>query len=295
MSRLTPSSPLRYPGGKASLSNFVESLLKHNGLVGCSYIEPYAGGAGLALRLLERGFVDDIYLNDKCPLLSCFWRVLFNDTENLLRLISKRAITMEQWHKAKVVLANYKKRRPLEVAYAFFFLNRTNFSGVIDAGVIGGKRQAGTYKLDARFPKQRLINLIERVANRKEHVHLYNRDALDFLREDVLNLAPEAFVYCDPPYYVKGQGLYLNAYSNDDHAEVARYIRAQRDLNWIVSYDNEPAIVELYRGEQMYSFDLQYSARQVRMGKELLVLSPCIKMPVSTTSKQSFHEVLARR
>jgi DNA adenine methylase len=57
-------SPLRYPGGKSRIFPFVSQLFYENGMIGSSYAEPYAGGAGLALRLLFDEYVDKIYLND---------------------------------------------------------------------------------------------------------------------------------------------------------------------------------------------------------------------------------------
>ncbi len=274
MGTCSPASPLRYPGGKQCLSAFVAELIRTNEMTGCTYAEPYAGGAGLALRLLMDGVVGDVLLNDKCPMLTTFWMQLFHNTDALLRKVDETPVTMEEWHRTREITMRPTEFAPLQVAFAFFFQNRTNFSGVINGGVIGGKGQAGQYRLDARYPKARLLPLMERVASLRERVSIFNLDALDFLEREVACRGETVFTYCDPPYFVKGQGLYLNAYRPEDHAEVSNYLHKQPRMRWIVSYDNVPKIAVLYAQDQLFSFDLPYSAHQKRRGKELMVLSP---------------------
>ena len=50
-------SPLRYPGGKGKLARFVADVIRSNDLQDGSYVEPYAGGAGVAFELLLTGIV----------------------------------------------------------------------------------------------------------------------------------------------------------------------------------------------------------------------------------------------
>ncbi len=274
MGTCSPASPLRYPGGKQCLSAFVSALIQANGMKGCTYAEPYAGGAGLALRLLMDGVVGDVLLNDKCPMLTTFWLQLFHNTDALLRLVNDTPVTMDEWHRTREITTRPGEFDALQVAFAFFFQNRTNFSGVINGGVIGGKGQAGQYRLDARYPKARLLPLMERVASLRGRVKIFNLDALDFLEREVSSRGESVFTYCDPPYFVKGQGLYLNAYRPEDHEGVASYLHDHPRMRWIVSYDNVPEIAALYAQDQLFSFDLPYSAHQKRRGKELMVLAP---------------------
>jgi len=276
----SPSSPLRYPGGKQCLAPFVGALIEGNGLHGCSYAEPYAGGAGLALRLLLDGVVEGVLLNDKCSLVSTFWQVLFGQTEDLLRRVADTPVSMEVWRQTREVTQHYREFEPVDVAFALFFQNRTNFSGVIDGGVIGGKAQGGKYKLDARYPKGRLLALMGKVAALRDQVKVFNMDALNFMRSHVLSLGNKCFTYCDPPYFVKGQGLYLNAYQPQDHQQVASFLLGcPPEVRWMVSYDNVPEIVGMYKAARLFSFDLPYSAHVKRQGKELLALGPGVVLP----------------
>jgi len=80
-------SPLRYPGGKAKLKPFFAELIKLNKLEGCTYVEPYAGGAGLALSLLNDGLAARVTLNDADPIIFAFWQAVLNDTDALCSLI----------------------------------------------------------------------------------------------------------------------------------------------------------------------------------------------------------------
>ena len=50
-------SPLRYPGGKSILSPLLGNFIEINNLLDGIYIEPYAGGAGAALKLLFSEYV----------------------------------------------------------------------------------------------------------------------------------------------------------------------------------------------------------------------------------------------
>lgn len=280
MATSSPSSPLRYPGGKQSLSPFVRALIRANDMYGCVYAEPYAGGAGLALRLLMDDVVSRVLLNDKCPMICSFWRSLFWQTDELLQLVDKNPVTMETWRRTREITRRPKEFSEVEVAFALFFQNRTNFSGVIDGGVIGGKKQVGKYKLDARYPKDRLLKLMETLSMLRDRVSIFHLDAISFMHAHVLPWGRTCLTYCDPPYFEKGQALYMNSYLPEDHVKVADFLHEHAsDMRWMVSYDNAPQIIALYKEDSLYSFDLPYSAHRVRRGKELLALSSDVNLP----------------
>ena len=65
-------SPLRYPGGKNKLSAFIAKICIDNNING-HYVEPYSGGASVALFLLLEGFVNKITINDKDRAIYAFW------------------------------------------------------------------------------------------------------------------------------------------------------------------------------------------------------------------------------
>lgn len=272
-------SPLRYPGGKSSIFPMVSSIISHNDLQRGHYLEPFAGGAGLALSLLFNGVVHEIHLNDIDHAIWCFWDAVVNHSDALIEVIETTPVTMEQWHIQKSVQENQMNHTDLEVGFSLLFLNRTNRSGIVKkAGVIGGKNQDGKYKLDCRFNKNGIIEKIRMIERYKHRIHLSNVDALAFLEQKDSEVSGKKFFCIDPPYYVKGSSLYTNFYKHDDHLELSEAI-SKLESHWILTYDNANEIKSMYQNFKQYNFDLNYSAAIKRKGKEVLVTSKNIKLP----------------
>lgn len=270
-------SPLRYPGAKWRLEAFVSAILADNNLTGGRYIELYAGGASLALSLLYGGHVSDIHINDLDRSIYAFWKSATEHSEDLIDLIRKTPVTMNSWRTQQEVQKNKTHASLLALGFSTFFLNRTNRSGILTGGVIGGKNQDGQWKLDARFTKSNLISRIERVAAHRSQIHVTKMDAMYFLKRRGSTLPKKCFVYLDPPYYVKGSELYLNAYRPEDHEKLASTILSSLRRPWMVSYDDVPEIRALYGKVQSAPYILRYSASKSRKGREVVFLSPKIE------------------
>lgn len=276
---ITPS-PLRYPGGKTAIAPMVATLIEANSLNSFHYVEPYAGGAGLALSLLFKNFVSHIHLNDLDLSIWAFWHSILFKTDDFIKLINATEITMDQWHKQKYIQTIKNDVDTLTLGFSTFFLNRTNRSGIIQkAGVIGGLEQKSKYSLDCRFNKKKLISKIEKIAQHKESIHLYNMDAIDFIYEIEENIENRLFCI-DPPYFKKGQSLYTNFYTADDHKWLSEVIKNTKG-KWILTYDNAQEIKDLYSELPQYNFDLNYTAAEKRKGTELLITSPNFIIPDS--------------
>lgn len=269
-------SPLRYPGAKWRLEAFVAAMLADNNLKGGQYIEPYAGGASLALSLLYGGHVRDIHINDLDRSIYAFWKSATEYSEDLIDLIRKTPVTMNSWYKQQEIQKNKNQAPFLALGFSTFFLNRTNRSGILTGGVIGGKNQLGCWKLDARFTKSNLISRIERVAAHRSRIHVTKMDAMHFLKRRNATLPKKCLFYFDPPYYIKGSELYLNAYRPEDHERLARTILSSLRRPWMVSYDDVPEIRALYDKARNEPYILRYSASKSRKGKEVVFLSPKI-------------------
>lgn len=254
-------TPLRYPGGKARLGPWLAELMRHNRISGGDYAEPYAGGAGAALFLLMRGFVDRIHINDADPVVYAFWHAATKTTAKLVQLVKETPVTMRTWDEQQQVLSNPQRHSTLRVGFAAFFLNRTNRSGILTGGVIGGKGQTGNYGLDARFNKADLIMRIEAVGAMSKSITVSCSDARDWLLET--DLPKKSLLYLDPPYYVKGAQLYRNFYAPEDHAEIAKLVMSRR-TPVIVTYDDVPEIRSLYAEADVAKFSLHYSTHLAR-------------------------------
>jgi DNA adenine methylase len=270
---VTPS-PLRYPGGKTALFKLADSLLKKNSLGKSTYAEPFAGGGGLALSLLFEGTVRRIVLNDIDAGIYSFWDAVLNHNDRFVHLVENTPVTMTEWHRQRDVYRTAGQQPSLELGFATFFLNRTNRSGVIKGGVIGGLEQSGNYLLDCRYPTASLVDKIRRIARYRNSISIHQEDGLDFLTG--MSGRDDRIVYfIDPPYFRKGSGLYTNFYTPDDHSALANAV-SKLEQPWVLTYDFTPEIRELYPQFAQYSFDLNYSASVKRVGTELLVTSPGI-------------------
>lgn len=275
----TTFSPLRYPGGKGSLQNQVAELLVINDLQLGDYAEPYAGGCGLALSMLYRGYVSDIHINDIDAGIWSFWHSILTDTDAFIERMNRTPVTIEQWHREVELLNSGTDADSLTIGFATFFLNRTNRSGIIRrAGVIGGLEQNGNYKIDCRFNKPDLERRIRRVASYADRIHLHRMDAVAFLDHVQNDLPEDTFCYIDPPYYNKGSSLYTSFYEPDDHETVATRV-LQLTNPWIITYDHTPEIQALYRARRQFEFSLQYSVQEKRLGSELLIASKGLRLP----------------
>lgn len=270
-------SPFRYPGGKGKVANFVKLLFLRNNLAGHSYVEPYAGGASVALSILYEEYASHIYINDLNRSIFAFWHSVINRTDDLCRLIIDTAVTMEEWTRQKAV---QKASDPdlLELAFSTFFLNRTNRSGIIAGGAIGGREQGGPWKLDARYNKTELVRRIEKVARYRSRITLSQVDAAEYIRSIISQPLQDSFVYLDPPYYVKGEGLYEHFYRHENHMEIANLVSDLRNP-WVVSYDAAPEILDLYAEYKHIAYDLSYSAADRYRGNEVMFFSSSVEPP----------------
>lgn len=272
-------SPLRYPGGKNKLSAFIAKLCVDNNING-HYVEPYSGGASVALFLLLEGFVNKITINDRDRSIYAFWHSVLNKTNQLCELIQNAELTMDEWKKQREVQSNKKSANLLELGFSTFYLNRTNRSGIINAGVMGGLEQNGNYLMDCRFNKTELIARIRKIASKRKYIRLYRKDAIKLIDKIQGEADNENVIfYFDPPYYLKASTLYMNHYEDESHKLVSDKIKSIRNIKWVVSYDNVPEIQNLYSDCSKKEFSFKHTAYESRVGQEILFFSDNLQQP----------------
>lgn len=272
------NSPLRYPGGKANLVKYMDQVLESNGFKDRHFIEPFAGGAAATLYLLQRGTISSATLIERDPLVFSFWESVFFHTDELCDLIEDTEISLDTWN----MLDKYRKVDiPIEtlipiLGFSGLFYSRTNFSGILKAGPIGGQNQLGKYKIHCRFNKQRILNDIRFLSLYRDRVDVRWTDGLSYLSDNINTLAnANSFVYVDPPYYDKGKSLYRHYFTNEQHVELSNQLKPAR-YPWLLSYDNCVFINSLYDNKpenhlhtrRLY-FD--YSVKSTRKEAELLI------------------------
>lgn len=270
------ASPLRYPGGKWRVAPLFDRLISLNRLDDGRYVEPYAGGAGLALSLLLAGRVSEIHLNDLDPAIYSFWSCVLTRSNDLIEFIEHVPVTPDEWVRQKEIYTRAAGVSKFALACATFFLNRTNHSGILNGGMIGGKTQTGAWRLDARFNRSELATRVRRIVAVRSRIHISCMDALDVLKQ--FHRAKRTLIYLDPPYYGPGHHLYMNAYGHDDHVKVRDRVLSS-PVPWIVSYDDVPQIRRLYRPMRCRQLRLLHTARSARDGAEVLFFADCLRIP----------------
>ena len=266
-------SPLRYPGGKGKLAPFMGLMINKMNIKNGTYIEPFAGGAGVALMLLMEGYVDDIVINDYDKAIYSVWRAIISEPENLVDRILDTPINIDEWKKQKEIYVEQNKKYSLDLAFATFFLNRTNRSGILKGGPIGGFEQTGNYGIDARYNAEKLVERIRAVAKYKKHIKVYNKEIVSFIESVLPNYGQNSMTYFDPPYFNKGPELYKNFFDKEDHAKIAQLILNGVPGNWIITYDDTPEIIELYKQQCIRRYDLNYSAANTGKSSEVIVFN----------------------
>ncbi len=277
------SSPLRYPGGKSAMAGLLGEIRKLNRLGNRAFAEPFAGGAGASLSLLFFEETREIYINDLDTAIYDFWWILVNRPKRFIAMLNKTRVSMAEWYRQRQVYRDHTRQSRLRRGFSAFYLNRCNRSGIIvNGGPIGGLQQSGKWKLSARYNKTELRRRCEKIAEYRNRIHVSCNDGIEFIRS--LN-ADQTFFFVDPPYFVKGETLYLNTLDKGYHAALAAQLKSMTDAAWVLTYDDCPEIREMYEGwATIRQFSLQYSAANRRNGKEVLIAPVWMRLPVYQAS-----------
>lgn len=288
-------NPLRYPGAKRQLVQYIHNLLISNNIQGCKFYEPYAGSAVVGLELLKKNVISELVLVEKDILVYSFWKCVFNHSEDLCSRIEESKINIETWHTLEPLrkASSPNDATILDLGFAGLFFNRTNFSGIINANPIGGLSQTSEYSINCRFNKQVLINLIKELSILDTKVQVYWDDALSFMNKNTKNIYRDfSFVYFDPPYFEKGKQIYRHYYTDTEHKALANFVKDAKHFDWLISYDDAPFICGLYGGSgaKYRPIYLDYCvAKETRSrGKELLISNlPLPPYPLPKTSSNT--------
>lgn len=272
-------SPLRYPGGKGKFYKYMIPIFEKNHLQNIVYIEPFAGGAGLACELLIKNQVSKIILNDFDRSIYAFWYSILNYTDEFCNKITETEVTIAERERQKEIQLNKTTASLLDLGFSTFYLNRTNRSGIIKGGPISQNETSGAYPLNCRFKKQNLIFAIRRLAQLKDKIELYNCDAIEFLNIIKTQNDANSFIFFDPPYYHNGKNLYVNFYTNDDHIKLSvSIVNILKEYKWLITYDDCVEIRSIYKyiKTNVYKdiktriYSLSYTAGKARKASELI-------------------------
>lgn len=267
-----PISPLRYPGSKARFYKQFRDLFCQLNLNGRTVVEPYAGSASLSISLLAEGLVKSALLLERDPLIFSFWRSVFFHTDQLIEAINDVSVDIATWMSIRKLLSVSEpdENRVIELGLAGLFLNRTNFSGVLHAGPIGGMSQSSIYSVGCRFNKPEIISRISEISALKHDIDVVFGDALNYLNAQVTEDNDNIIYYIDPPYFKEGKKLYRHYYQMQEHAALAHTLTNAK-YDWILSYDAHHIIEHLYADFARIYKMFRYSSRTPKQIQELLI------------------------
>ncbi|WP_195448819.1 DNA adenine methylase [Parolsenella catena] len=269
-------TPIRYPGGKTKLYPEIKAILGENGLLGHPYAELFAGGAGLAVKLLLKGDVSSVVINDYDRAVYCMWDAIVNHGAELCEFIDSAVLDIETWKRMRDTYQNHNDVGDFELGKAAFYLNRTNVSGILSGGVIGGLAQAGNYKMDVRFNRETLKKKVMDIVARKDDIEVTRLDAEEFIDNRMDD--SELFAYLDPPYVQKGPGLYRSSFDEERHRSLARKV-GDAESKWVVTYDADELIDDIYSDYERGDLEISYTANIKTIGREKIILGPGLDWP----------------
>lgn len=264
-------SPLRYPGGKSALYSRLRKMIRDMDMAGCTYVEPYAGGVGAGLSLLVTGQVERVIINDLDPAIHAFWSTVQAEPGFLIDRIHKVPLDIDEWRRQREIYRAADTSDLSRLGFATFYLNRTNRSGVLNGGPIGGLQQTGSYKIDARFNRSGLAERMRILALYSDSIVATSKDGVDTIIEYAEQ--DSAFIYADPPYFEKAGTLYMNSFDQGKHEHLAWVLNNVPHARWILTYDDVPQVSTLYAQRRKRRFELHYSAHRVGKATEIVILS----------------------
>lgn len=290
-------SPLRYPGAKAQLAPFIAMLFDHNEFYDYSLAEPFCGGGSISINMLVHSVVDEVHINDLCPYVYSFWRLVADGPEELCRKIWDTEVTIEEYGRQKEIAREPDGWSGLELAFCAFFLSRVGFGGrIYKTGVRGGVNQDKEWRIDDNYNKKKSVAKIEAIHTMfgLGPIKVYNMHFMQFLEHLNKNVR-DVFIYMDPPYYDDKTKFYRFNFKHDDHERMAKYMQDACRHPWVTSYDDRQEIIDMYpyakhtRKRFKYSFNKKaYEKREdAHRASELILHSPSVRVP------DDFEEKLA--
>lgn len=256
-------SPFRYPGGKGRLMDSLMPLLKPILDSTMGFADVFVGGGSVVLNVAKEYPDKDLYINDKDPRLAYFWKIVASD--HVDDLISRLDITptVDMFFK----LRDTKPKSEVDYAFHGIFFNKTSFSGILDAGPIGGKGQTSKYSVGCRYNPPALIKKIEvchQLLNGRTQV-----DCKDF-RANLVAYDPNVAIFLDPPYFEQGSGLYTEQFTDKEYIEMEKFLSKRN--NWVLTIDDCQTIRDLFGKYNVSEVPAKYSINsKPKKKKELFI------------------------
>ncbi|WP_156250878.1 DNA adenine methylase [Pseudactinotalea terrae] len=284
-------SPLRYPGGKARMAGRLADIFA--GQVSLLevevWIEPFAGGAGAGLHLLETGAVSEVWLTEKHPALAAMWATVLAEPEQLARRVESTMPDLDLWtaslEAVGAAMDGTWAGERFELAFAALVVNRCSRSGIVAprVGPIGGKQQSGPWTIASRWNGDGLASRIRHLGTLAGRIRFTEGEAVTTIADlDGSGIEEEVMLLVDPPYLREGNRLYANGMTEVEHRELARVLNAS-PARWLLTYDDEDVVAQvLYPHRRVLAYQIPNTANRARIATEHAVLSDNLWLPPDT-------------
>lgn len=220
----TIKTPISYYGGKQNLITTILPLIPNHK----TYIEPFVGGG--AIFWSKRKSEVEI-INDYNRELINFYECVQNEFVELEKMVRISLHSRSLHADATVIYNNPHMFSKLKRAWAVWVLAAQSFSSMLD-GTWGYDKIKGT-------TSQKIANkrdaFTEDLAIRLQNVQIENTDALRIIESRDY---PEAFIYCDPPYFNSDCGHY-DGYSKEDFENLLKLLSRCKGKFLMSSYPSD--------------------------------------------------------
>mgnify|MGYP001440887376 CR=1 FL=1 len=270
---------IRYPGGKSKLrAEILKQLDKQIYLGGSKiieYREPFFGGGSIGLKFLEMNpYIHKAWINDKDVGVASLWTSVMRYHDELKRKVVNFVPSVDIFYQYKDILLSNQPMDVVELGFMKLAVHQMSFSGlgVMAGGPIGGKTQLGNYTIDCRWSADYICNKINKYHALFSRTNMYNNICSSFNFEKVLedDIDDNALVYIDPPYYVKGNDLYIVKFEKSDHMRLAELLKCAK-YRWLLSYDDCEEVRELYNWAVIQPVGVNYTIKTSRNKSEVLI------------------------
>lgn len=252
-------SPLRYPGGKSKLIDYVYSQLNLSKTK--LFVEPFAGGASVGLSLLNANIIDKLIINDLDYGIYSLFETIKHDPETLLNKINTYQPTHEDYFKAQEnITSGYKNLDCFTSAWSLLLVNRLAYSGIYNANPLGGKN-GSLEELLKRWNPSTLTKRIGSISKMSNKIIVKNMDACELIEE--MYWIDNATLFVDPPYFEKGKYLYNHHYNKSEHIKLNVLLDSLYQgcpgADLILTYDHHEYIKKLYTHPEVKIIKRAYS------------------------------------
>jgi DNA adenine methylase len=270
-------SPIRYPGGKTRACKILEKvIIEHFDIETIdTIISPFFGGGSFEFHMQNK-YKIKLIVNDKFTPLYNFWNQI-KINKNILceELREITEISKDDFMKYRSSIMSLNNNI-LEQAKQYFIINRCSFNGSTLSGGFSFEASKKRYTPSS-------INKIEEL--NFTNIDIYNKDFYDFINNNDNNNNDnnnndnnnneKRIIFLDPPYYLeKKSKLYGN--NGDMHEDFNHQLLYELIIikkNWIMTYNNNDYIRNLYKDYKIIDVNWTYCMNKDKKSSEIIIIS----------------------